>query len=55
MPNPETVLIASPLEAERVEHLRALAPGRLRVLYGAALLPQARYVADHNRKRWLPA
>lgn len=48
MPDPETVLIASPLEAEHVEHLRTLAPIRLRILHDAALLPQPRYVADHK-------
>ncbi|MFO1061138.1 MAG: D-2-hydroxyacid dehydrogenase [Dongiaceae bacterium] len=57
------VLIASWLEAEQVERIRACAPGRIEVLYAPELLPVPRYVADHSgtppalddgqRRRWL--
>jgi len=49
MPN-ETlrVVIASPLEPEHVERMRADAPSSIEILYEPALLPPTRYVADHN-------
>ena len=58
-----TVLIASPLEPALVERIAALAPERVRVVFEPDLLPEPRYVADHNgrkrdltpaqRQRWL--
>lgn len=43
-----TVLIASPLEAEHVARIAAVAPGRLRVVHAPELLPRPRYAADHH-------
>ena len=43
----QTVMIASPLEAEHVARIRAL-DARLDVLYAPDLLPPVRYVADHK-------
>jgi phosphoglycerate dehydrogenase-like enzyme len=42
-----TVAVASPLEAEHVERIRAAGPG-VEVLYCPELLPRTRYVADHK-------
>ena len=42
-----TVVIASYLEAEHVESIRALDP-RLEVVYEPELLPPPRYPADHT-------
>jgi phosphoglycerate dehydrogenase-like enzyme len=42
-----TVVIASPLEPEHVETIRAF-DSRLNVLYDPALLPPMRYVTDHG-------
>jgi phosphoglycerate dehydrogenase-like enzyme len=42
-----TVLIASYLEDEHVERIRAFDPGRVRVLHEPDLLASPRYVADH--------
>ena len=44
----ETILISSPLEAEHVERIRALAPDRVEVLYEPDLLPPVRYRNDHK-------
>jgi phosphoglycerate dehydrogenase-like enzyme len=44
----QTIVIASPLEAEHVAALREVAPDRLEVLHEPGLLPPARYVADHK-------
>jgi glyoxylate/hydroxypyruvate reductase A len=43
-----TILIGSPLEVEHVRRIEAAVPGRLRVLFEPDLLPEPRYVADHN-------
>jgi phosphoglycerate dehydrogenase-like enzyme len=43
-----TILIATPLEPECVERIRALDPSRLEVVYDPALLPATRYIADHK-------
>jgi glyoxylate/hydroxypyruvate reductase len=45
---PLTVLIASPLEPALVERIAAVAPGRIRVVFEPDLLPEPRYVADHD-------
>ncbi len=45
---PLTVVIASPLEAEHVETLRAGAPGGVTIRYEPDLLPPMRYNADHD-------
>jgi phosphoglycerate dehydrogenase-like enzyme len=42
-----TVLVASPLEPELVERIRAVDPERLRVVFEPDLIPRARYAADH--------
>jgi phosphoglycerate dehydrogenase-like enzyme len=49
MPN-ETlrVVIASPLEAEYVERMRAEAPPGVEIVYRPELLPPTRYIADHT-------
>ncbi len=44
---PQTVFIASPLEAEHVARIRAVDPA-LTVLYAPDLLPPVRYIADHK-------
>ncbi|MFC7556069.1 hypothetical protein ACFQU7_33330 [Pseudoroseomonas wenyumeiae] len=44
----QTIVIATPLEAEHVEALRDVAPGRLEVLHEPELLPPTRYTADHK-------
>ncbi len=51
-PDPEgrrlpTIAIASPLEAEHVDRIRAVDPA-VEVLYFPELLPRTRYVADHK-------
>ncbi len=45
---PFTVFITSPLEAEHVETMRAVAPDRVDIVYEPDLLPPTRYVADHK-------
>lgn len=40
--------IATPLEAEFVERIAAVAPGRVEVLYEPSLLPPMRYRGDHR-------
>ena len=42
------VFIATPLEAEHVERIRAVSPDRLHVVYEPDLLPPTRYTADHG-------
>lgn len=44
----QTIVIASPLEAEHVATLREIAPDRLEVLHEPGLLPPVRYIADHK-------
>jgi glyoxylate/hydroxypyruvate reductase len=56
------IVIASSLEPDLVERIRAVDPGRLRVTFDPELLPVPRYVADHHgamrdlnetqRQRW---
>jgi phosphoglycerate dehydrogenase-like enzyme len=46
--SPLTVFIASPLEPEHVEQIRAVDPIRITVLYEPDLLPPTRYIADHK-------
>lgn len=48
MPAEHTIFITSPLEAEHVERLRAVAPERVEVIYEPDLLPPLRYIGDHN-------
>ena len=43
-----TILIASPLEGEFVDRIRAFDPDRFEVICEADLLAKPRYVADHN-------
>jgi phosphoglycerate dehydrogenase-like enzyme len=45
---PLNLLIASPLEVDQVERIRAFAPQRLEVLFEPELLPVPLYVADHD-------
>jgi phosphoglycerate dehydrogenase-like enzyme len=47
MGDPLVVLIASPLEPEHVERIRAVDP-RIEVLWDPDLLPTPRYVSDHT-------
>ena len=47
MAGPLVVLIASPLEPEHIERIRAVDP-RIEVLHDADLLPRPRYVSDHT-------
>ncbi len=42
------VFIATPLEPEHVDRIRAVDPGRLEVIYEPDLLPPTRYVSDHK-------
>lgn len=42
------ILIASPLEPDHVERIRAVAPDRLDIDYQPDMLPPTRYVADHH-------
>ena len=44
----QTLMIASPLEAENVARIRNAAAGRLDILYEPDLLPPTRYEADHK-------
>ena len=44
----ETILITSPLEAEHVARIAAVAPDRVEVLYEPDLLPPTRYRNDHK-------
>ena len=46
-PDPVTVVIASPLEPELVERLRAIDPARLRVVHEPDLIPTPRFPSDH--------
>jgi phosphoglycerate dehydrogenase-like enzyme len=46
--SPVRVLIATMIEAEQVDRIRASAPGRVEVLFEPELLPVPRYIADHN-------
>ena len=43
-----TIAIASPLEDEHVQRIRAFDPARFEVIHEPDLLPKPRYVADHN-------
>jgi len=43
-----TIVIGSPLEAEHVARIAAIAPDRVEVNYEPELLPPARYIADHD-------
>jgi phosphoglycerate dehydrogenase-like enzyme len=43
-----TILIASPLEEEFVDRIRAFDPDRFEVIHEPDLLAKPRYVADHN-------
>lgn len=47
MGDPLVVLIASPLEPEHVDQIRAVDP-RIEVLWDPELLPRPRYVSDHT-------
>jgi phosphoglycerate dehydrogenase-like enzyme len=42
------VLIASPLEVENVDRIRAVDPDRIDVIFEPDLLPPTRYTADHH-------
>ena len=63
IPDPVTVVIASPLEAALVELLRTSIGGRARVIHEPALLPVPQFAGDHvgvardlddaDRARWL--
>lgn len=44
----QVVFITSPLEAEHVARMRAVAPDRVEVIYEPDLLPPVRYQGDHN-------
>src|SRR5437899_3259013 len=46
MADPLVVLIASPLESEHVDRIRAV-DSRIEVLHDPDLLPRPRYVSDH--------
>lgn len=47
MPEPLVLLIASPLEPEHLDRIRAV-DGRIELLYAPDLLPRPRYVSDHT-------
>ena len=47
-PKPLNIFIASPLEPEQVDRLRAVDPERLEVVYDPDVLPSKRYEADHT-------
>jgi phosphoglycerate dehydrogenase-like enzyme len=51
VPDPTTVVIASPLEPELVERLRDVDRQRLRIVHQPALIPRARFTADHTGDR----
>jgi phosphoglycerate dehydrogenase-like enzyme len=42
------IVIASPLELENVDRIRAVAPDRVDVVFEPDLLPPTRYIADHH-------
>ena len=42
------VFIATPLEAEQVDRINHIAPGKIEVLYDPDLLPPRRYSIDHT-------
>ena len=44
------IFIATPLEPDCVERIRAVDPNRLEVIYDPALLPETHYTADHKGK-----
>jgi glyoxylate/hydroxypyruvate reductase A len=46
--DPVTVVIASPLEPELVERIRDVDRARLRIVHEPALIPRARFTADHD-------
>ena len=46
-----TVVIASPLEPELVDRIRAVDPARVRVVHEPELIPRARFAADHAGDR----
>ncbi len=45
---PFIVVVASPVEAEHIETIRAAAPAGVEIRYEPSLLPPMRYVADHD-------
>ena len=47
-PKPLNIFIASPLELEQVERIRAVDPERLKVVYDPDVLPPKRYEVDHT-------
>ncbi len=47
-PHPLNVFVASPLEPEQVERIRAVDPERLEVVHDPDVLPPKRYEADHT-------
>ena len=47
-PEPLNIFIASPLEPEQVERIRAVDPKRLEVVHDPDVLPPKRYEADHT-------
>ncbi|WP_127751665.1 D-2-hydroxyacid dehydrogenase [Devosia sp. 1566] len=47
-PDKLTILIASPLEDQHVERIKAYDPARYEVIHHPDLLARPRYVADHN-------
>ena len=47
-PTPLNIFIASPLEADQVERIRAVDPERLEVVHDPEILPPKRYEADHT-------
>jgi phosphoglycerate dehydrogenase-like enzyme len=47
LPDPITIVIASPLEPELVERIRDVDRGRLRVIHEPELIPRARFTSDH--------
>ncbi len=49
--DPLTVVVASPLEPELVERIRAVDRVRLRIVHEPTLIPRARHVADHDGER----
>jgi phosphoglycerate dehydrogenase-like enzyme len=46
------IFIASPLEQENVDRIRAVAPDRIDVIFEPDLLPPTRYIADHHGARF---
>ena len=45
---PLNIFISTPLEAEQVERIRAVAPGDVEVVFDPDLFPPLRYIADHK-------